>query len=202
MSFLDKNYMLEYIYNEVNEVSKKKNKNNKNSKSKKKEIPVQNYVVLGIIMIVTLLVVLYSCSWYKQYNDSKINEPVITSVLREVEYNNLDTVLRERDVLIMYMCTTNESICRSFEKKFSEYVKDQNLVDEIIYLNLGYSSDENDLLDTVYNKYKCDNLVKKVYEYPTLLIFNQGEIVDVLSSDSKDKISIKQVKEFLESYEL
>ena len=193
--------MLEYTYNEVNNVSKKSNKNIK-KKNKKKEIPIQNYIILGIIMVVTLLIVLYSCSWYKQYNDSKINEPVITSVLREVEYNNLDTVLLERDVLIMYMCTTDEDICRSFEKKFSEYVKDQNLTDEIVYLNLGYSSDEEGLLDTVYNKYKCDNLVKKVYEYPTLLIFNQGEIVDVLSSHDKDKISIKQVKEFLESYEL
>ena len=102
----------------------------------------------------------------------------------------------------MYMCTTDENICRSFEKKFSEYIKDNNLTEEIVYLNLGYSSDENNLLDTVYNTYKSDTLVKKIYEYPTLVIFNQGEIVDVLSSNSKNKITIDQVSEFLESYEL
>ena len=168
----------------------------------KKEIPTQNYIILGVIIIITLLGVIYLCSWYRQYHDNKINQLVITSVLREVQFNNLDTVLTERDMLIMYMCTTDENICRSFEKKFSEYIKDNNLTEEIVYLNLGYSSDENDLLSTVYNTYKSDTLVKKVYEYPTLVIFNQGEIVDVLSSNSKNKITIDQVSEFLESYEL
>ena len=174
----------------------------KQKEEKKKEIPLQNYVILGVIIIITLLGVLYLCSWYRQYQDNKINKPVITNVLREVQFNNLDTVLTERDMLIMYMCTTDENICRSFEKKFSEYIKDNNLTEEIVYLNLGYSSDENNLLDTVYNTYKSDTLVKKIYEYPTLVIFNQGEIVDVLSSNSKKKITIDQVSEFLESYEL
>ena len=174
----------------------------KQKEEKKKEIPLQNYVILGVIIIITLLGVLYLCSWYRQYQDNKINKPVITNVLREVQFNNLDTVLTERDMLIMYMCTTDENICRSFEKKFSEYILDNNLTEEIVYLNLGYSSDENNLLDTVYNTYKSDTLVKKIYEYPTLVIFNQGEIVDVLSSNSKNKITIDQVSEFLESYEL
>ncbi len=102
----------------------------------------------------------------------------------------------------MYMCTTSQDICRNFEKKFSEYIKDNNLSEEIIYLNLGYSNDENNLLNKVYQEYKSDNLVKKVYQYPTLLIFNQGKIVDVLSSSNKHKINIEQVDEFLESYEL
>lgn len=169
---------------------------------KKKVIPLKNYLILGMIIIVTLLGVLYLCSWYRQYQDNKINKPVITNVLREVQFNNLDTVLTERDMLIMYMCTTDENICRSFEKKFSEYIKDNNLTEEIVYLNLGYSSDENNLLETVYNNYKSDTLVKKIYEYPTLVIFNRGEIVDVLSSNSKNKITIEQVSEFLEGYEL
>lgn len=172
------------------------------AKENKKEIPVKNYIFLGIIIIITIIGVLYICSWYKQYNDTKTNTPIITSALREVKYDNLNTVLTERDVLIMYMCTTSENTCRNFEKKFSDYIKDNNLTEEIIYLNLGYSSDEEGLIDKVYNTYKSDNLVKKVYEYPTLLIFNEGKIVDVLSSNSKNKITIEQVDEFLEGYEL
>lgn len=174
----------------------------KKENSTKKRIPVKNYVVLGVIIILTLLITLYLCSWYRQYSENKITEPIITDTLREVEYNNLNTVLKERDVLIMYMCTTDEDICRNFEKQFASYVKDNNLTEEIIYLNLGYSMDEDELLSKVYNNYKSDSLVKKVYTYPTLMIFNQGKIVDVLSSSSKDKITIKQVEEFLEGYEL
>lgn len=168
----------------------------------KKEIPFKNYVTLGIIIVITLFISMYVFSWYRQYNDNKTTKPVITNTLREVEYNNLDNVLQERDILIMYMCTTSEDICRNFEGKFSKYIKQNNLTEEIIYLNLGYSKDENNLLMSVYNKYKSKHLVKKVYDYPTLLIFNEGEIVDVLSSNSKNKINIEEVQEFLESYEL
>lgn len=167
-----------------------------------RKIPVKNYLFLGIIIVVTLLAALYLFAWFKQYNDSKINTPVIASTLREVEYNDLKTVLKERDVLIMYMCTTDEHICRSFEKKFASYIKEHNLTEDVIYLNLGYNSDENNLIEKVYNNYKSDTLVKKVYDYPTLLIFNQGKIVDVLSSNKKNKISIDKVEELLKSYEL
>lgn len=172
------------------------------SKKNKKEIPAKNYIILGTIIIITILAVLYICSWCKQYTDTKINEPVITSALREVKYDNLNTVLTERDVLIMYMCTTSENTCRNFEKKFSDYVKNNNLTEEIIYLNLGHSSDEDGLMKQIYDKYKSKDLVKKIYKYPTLLIFNEGKIVDVLSQNSKNKITIDQVDKFLEGYEL
>ena len=172
------------------------------SNTNKRDIPFKNYITLGIIIICTLLVSMYVFSWYRQYSSHKINKPIITEALREVEYDNLDDVLQERDILVMYLCTTDEDICRSFEKKFKDYVKKNNLTDEIIYLNLGYSNDETDLLSKVYLKYKSDNLVKKVFGYPTLLIFNQGKIVDVLSSNSKNKVDIEEVNEFLEGYEL
>lgn len=174
----------------------------KKSKKEVRDIPPKNYLVLGIIVIVTLLACVYLFSWFRQYSDSKVNTPIITSTLREVEYNNLNTVLRERDVLIMYMCTTDESVCRSFEKKFAKYIKENNLTEDIIYLNLGYDKDENNLLNKVYNEYKSNTLVKKVYEYPTLMIFNDSKIVDVLSSNGKDKLTIDDVDKFLEGYEL
>ena len=174
----------------------------KQKKEEVKEIPVKNYLVLGVIIIITLLASLYIFAWFRQYNDSKVNTPIITSTLREVQYNNLNTVVKERDILVMYMCTTDEDICRNFEKKFASYVSNNNLTEEIIYLNLGYNKDNNNLLQKVYNNYKSENLVKKVYEYPTLVIFNQGKIVDVLSSNGKNTITIEQVNDFLESYEL
>ena len=174
---------------------------NKKTKEEVKKIPPKNYLVLGTIVILTLLMCIYAFAWYKQYNDQKVTSPVITSTIRQVEYNDLNTVLKERDVLIVYMCTTSETVCRNFEKKFSNYVKDNNLTEEIIYLNLGYNTDETGLLNKVYEKYKSDRLVKKVHKYPTILIFNQGKIVDILSTKNK-KLTIKQVDEFLEGYEL
>jgi thiol-disulfide isomerase/thioredoxin len=172
------------------------------NKKEEKNIPAKNYFALAVIIIATLIATLYIFSWFKQYNNSKVTTPIITSTLREVEYDNLNTVLQERDVLIMYMCTTNEKTCRNFEKKFSSYIKKNNLTEDIIYLNLGYDSDEDELLEKVYDKYKSKDLVKKIHKYPTLLIFNEGKIVDVLSSNGKKELTIKHIKEFFEGYEL
>ena len=167
-----------------------------------RKIPIKNYFILGIIVLVTMLCLIYLSAWYKQYVSTKRLSPYITESLREVKEDNLDIVIKERDELIMYMCTTSEQVCRSFEKNFSTYVKDNNLQDDIMYLNLGYDSDENKLLENIYSKYKSDTLVKKVHDYPTLVMFKDGKIVDVLSSNSKNIITIDKVEQFLEGYEL
>ena len=168
----------------------------------KRNIPAKNYFILGAIILVTMIALIYSSAWYKQYMSTKRLSPYITSTLREVKEDNLNIVIKERDTLIMYMCTTSEQVCRSFEKNFSKYIKDNNLQDDIMYLNLGYDKDENKLLENVYNRYKSSDLVKKVYEYPTLVIFNNGKIVDVLSSSSNNDLTIDKVQEFLKGYEL
>lgn len=152
-------------------------------------------------MVLTIVISFYLLNWYKQYEDTKVSEPIITSVLREVKYDNLDSILQERDFLIVYMCTTEDSICRNFEKKFKNYIKDENLADDIVYYNLNYSGGNRSLKE-VYNKYKDEDLIKKVYDYPTLLIFNEGKIIDVLSSSENKKINVSSVREFLGDYEI
>lgn len=168
----------------------------------KRNIPAKNYFILGIIILITVLIVIYLCAWYKQYNESKEVTPIITSTIREVREDNLDIVIKEREIAIVYMCTTNETICRNFEKTFSNYIKDNNLGDDIMYLNLGYDTDENNLLEKVYNTYKSDTLVKKVHDYPTIVVFKDGKIVDVLSSSAKNEITIEKINSFLDGYEL
>ena len=119
----------------------------------------------------------------------------------EVKYDDLDSVLRERDFLIVYMCTTSEKMCRSFEAKFKDYVANNNLNDDIVYLSLGFKNDENDYSVKIYDRYKGINLVKKINKYPTLLVFKSGEIIDILSSSDK-VLSLSQIDDFLKGYEL
>ena len=59
--------MLEYNYNEVIRVASKK------SKDTNKKIPIKNYIILGSIVVIALLVSMYLFSWYRQYTDNKVN---------------------------------------------------------------------------------------------------------------------------------
>lgn len=166
-----------------------------------KEVKTKNYVVLLLIIISTIIISLYLFSWYKQYDNNKLNNPVITDTLMEVKYDNLSNILQERDFLVVYMCTTSEKTCRSFESKFKKYITSNNLNDDIVYLNLGFKSDENDYSTKIYNKYKSSDLVKKVNKYPTLLVFKSGKIIDILSSDDK-VLTINEIEQFLKGYEI
>lgn len=167
-----------------------------------KEKTMKNYLILIGIIFFTMIVSLYLFSWLKQYKEIKLGEPIITEVIPEVKYNNFDSFLKERNFLVLYMCTTSENVCRKFEEKFKKFIINNELNNDIVYFNLGMSQEENDILDKIYNKYKHDDLIKKLNEYPSLLIFSEGKIVDLLSPNKEENLSIKVVNNFLEGYGL
>ena len=171
----------------------------KNNKENKKEIKTKNYVILTIIIISTIVISFYLLSWYRQYNNTKNSTPVIAEILPSVKFNELDTILKERDFLILYTCTTKDMECRNFEEKFKSYIIDSDL-DNIVYLNLETDEDKNGTLNRIYRKYKHQDLIKRVGTYPTIFIFNNGKIIDLLSSN-ETSIDIEKVKQFLEGYD-
>lgn len=166
-----------------------------------KPIKTKNYIVLILIIVGTIITSFYILSWYKQYHDSKLNIPIISSVLSEVKYNELDNILKERSFLIVYTCTSSEAKCRNFEVKFNDYIVETDLADDIVYLNLGYDQDQNGTINKLYRKYKHQDLIKRVNAYPTIFIFSEGKIIDLLSPNNDNSVSIQNVKEFLEGYD-
>lgn len=166
----------------------------------KKNLNIKNYIILLVIMIITFLITFYILAWYKNYNDYKLGIPVLEDVVAEVKYQDLDAFLSERDVTVIYMCTVNENICRNFEKKFKSYIINNNLRDDIFYFNLNEYEDKSIFLSNFYKKYKSDSLIKKIDDYPVIVVFNHNKIIDVLSSDAKSNITVEQAKNFLADY--
>ena len=92
------------------------------------------------------------------------------------------------------MCTSSENKCRKFEEKFGKYINNNNLNEEIIYFDI----ENKDNLVNIYEKYKHEDLRKKLGDYPMLFVFSEGKIIDLLSN--KDgKLSISKVDEKVSS---
>lgn len=163
---------------------------------------LKNYIILFIIVIITFVISLYILSWYKQYKDRNLSIPVISNTLREIKYDDIKAVTTEREFLFIYTCTSSEDKCREFEEQFSKYIKQNDYTDYMVYINLGYDSDETSLLSRIYNTYKYESLRKKVNNYPTIFVFSDGKIVDLLSFSDNNKPSIKKVKNFMAGYDL
>ncbi len=166
----------------------------------KEKVSMKNYFILFIIVLVTIVIIWYLLVWYHEYNSLEVNTPVIYNTISEVKYDNLSTVAKERDLFVLYACTTDDKVCRNLEVSLKSYLIDNNLTEDFFYLNLGKDCDCDDYLDTIYKKFKSDDLVKKVKGYPTLFLFANGEIVDLLSVKNKG-LAISDIQTFVEGYD-
>ena len=160
---------------------------------------LHNYVVLIIIFVVTILLVLYLCRWYGDYNEYKKDIPVIRDSLYEIVNNDLEHYIMDNPSTVVYMCTASSDNCRSFEKEFKKYLKKVDLNDSIVYLNL--SDMDQDVFVKEFND-KYNYKIKLTTDYPAFVLFEDGKVVSILQGDEEHRLTVSKVKHFLELNEI
>lgn len=164
----------------------------------KNSIGIKNYIQVALMFIAMVIIVLYLSNWYSSYKKDKLSVPVIDGVLSEINYEELDPYLRENDGnLYLYMCTSDEDICRNFEEDFIKIIEKENLYDKILYLNITNVESKTGFLKEFNKKYASK---KKVSAYPTIVYLENGKIKEVLGK--KRGLSIKELKEYLDEVEM
>ena len=164
--------------------------------SKSRSDLVKKYIILIVIFVVTGFLTLYCCKCYQVYNDYKKEIPVIRDTLSsEIMYNDLDHYIVENPNTIIYLCTSNDDNCRGFEKKFSKYVKKNEMNDVIVYLNLT-GIDQESFVNEFNDKYKFK--VKLTTKYPAFISFRDGEVVALLQGNENKSLTMVKVDNFLE----
>ena len=155
---------------------------------------VKNYIQVGIMFLIAVLVVIYLSSLYGNYKRDKLSIPVINGILPEINYEELDPYLQENDgSMYLYMCTSDEDVCRNFEKDFKNIIEKKNLFDKITYLNLTKKENKKEFLKKFNNKYAKK---QKVYSYPTIIKFKKGKISEVIGGNNG--LTINELKKYIE----
>ncbi len=166
-----------------------------NKKNNEKKRKIKNYIILLIVFVSCVCITLYLCKWYEVYSEYKLEEPVIRGALSEITYDDLDHYVVDNSNVILYLCTSNNNECRTFEKKFKKYVNKQELGDAIVYLNLtGINQDE--FINNFNNTYPFKTKITS--NYPAFIIFRDGKIDAVLQGRKNKKITITKLDNFLE----
>lgn len=170
-----------------------KEKTDKNNKKIKK------FLILVIVFAVTIGLVLYLCELYKVYESYQKETPVIRDYLQEITSNDLKPYIQENPSSLIYMCTSSDDVCRSFEKDLKKLVSKDELGNEIIYLNL---SDVNSL--EFVNDFNSSYSYKEdlTTNYPAFVLFEEGKIVKILQGNKEKPLTITRVKHFLELNEI
>ena len=97
---------------------------------KEKEIPLKNYILLSIVLILTIVVVIYFFLWKNTYEKSKLQTPILDDYLLVINYNELNNYLVENKDAIIYVSKLNDESIRLFENKFKNIIN-KNKFDRI-----------------------------------------------------------------------
>lgn len=155
------------------------NKNNKIIR----EVPKKNYLYLTLILLGTFFILIYLYKWYETYNDSKLNTNIMSKYLTVINYNELDNYIIENKDAIIYVSILGNEDINKFEKKFKNVIIQNNLKNDILYLDI---SDEN--IDTATKKLKVDK------NLPYLVVYTNGNITDTYSINENNYSNDKAEK--------
>lgn len=163
-------------------------------KEELRKIPKKNYIILLIMFTLAFSIVYYLYKWNEAYSDYQKQIPIIKEVLTEINTDEVEHYVQDSLSTVIYLCTASNNQCRNFEKGFKKLVIQKSLNPYIVYVNL--EGIEKEAYTNQFNeKYKKKIGLKN--HYPALVVFEEGEIKDVIQGDNEEKLSISDVSKAL-----
>ena len=160
-------------------------------KEEKRIVPLKNYVILGIIIVVTLLLLHYFYMWFDAYNETKLNRPILDKYMEVINYNELDNYLIENPNTIIYVSVLEDSEIRNFEKKLKELFKNGEIQSDILYLDITEDIKNTKIKNEIRNKYSINSV--SILDVPAIMVVDNGEVksINTISSVNYDLDRIK-----------
>ena len=103
---------------------------------KERNIPLKNYIILGVVLILSVIVVIYFYMWNNAYEESKLNTTIMDKYLQVINYNELNNYLIENKDAVIYVSVLEDQKIRNFERKFKSIIVNNSLNSDILYLDL------------------------------------------------------------------
>lgn len=149
-----------------------------------RKIPVKNYIILWVIMIVTVLILYYFYCWVDVYKESKINIPILDKYMTVINYNELDNYIVENPNTIVYVSVLENEKIREFEKEVKNKYKNKEIENEVLYMNITDDIKNKDTKSDMDSKYSINGL--SMNNVPSVLVFSNGKLNSIYSVRDND----------------
>ena len=153
-------------------------------KSNGREIPLKNYIILGLVVLLTLGLVYYFYLWYITYEESKLNETIMDRYLEVINYNELNDYIVENRNAMIYTSVLEDNNIRKFEIKFKNIVVKNALKDKILYMDMTDIFKDKIKYTELRNSYQVNNY--NITNVPCILVFKDAKLVDIYSIKDND----------------
>ena len=171
----------------------------KSTKEKKddKKIAFNNYIILSIVFVISLVLVIALRNWYVSYENYQLTIPILKGKLNEITVSEIDNYLTENTDAIVFIQSNEDEVSREVAKDLVDLVKERNLLDRIVYLNV--SSDSKSFFQNFNKNYMESG---KIDKYPALVLFDDGKVVAFVASNDKQDLNIGDIEQLFDEYEL
>lgn len=153
-------------------------------KNNEREIPLKNYIILGLVILLTLGLVYYFYLWYITYEESKLNETIMDRYLEVINYNELNDYIVENRNAMIYTSVLEDNNIRKFEIKFKNIVVKNALKDKILYMDMTDIFKNKIKYTELRNSYQINNY--NITNVPCILVFKDAKLVDIYSIKDND----------------
>lgn len=159
------------------------------TKIKKNEtfIPVKNYILAAVIVVVIIGLTWYAFAWYNVVQENKVSTSYLVQekiISKEItDLNEVNNIFSEApDSYFVYISYTGDEQVYNMEKSLKSVIKAYNLSDNMYYLNVTSIKDEKDYMDKVNKALGLTD--RKVVKVPTILYFEEGKLVEMTDTKS------------------
>lgn len=161
------------------------------------KIPFKNYIILGLVILITVLVVFYMRNWYimtKIYN----NTSPMLDVVSEINAGEISNYVMENQNFIIYVSSGTNDHVKGFEKKFSKYLVEKGISNNILYINMD-TTESSELSNQLMSYSKTEDVKDKINNSEVVMyIFENGEIKRVITG--VDKKEMRQIDKLFKEY--
>lgn len=167
-----------------------------------RKIPAKNYVIFGLLVVVTLTITFIIRKTYLDRLDYEKSTNATLSFLSSVNEDELSTFLVENRDIILYISPSGEEKIKDFEIEFKKYILDHQLSQDIIYLNTRNVSKK--FFNDFKKNYFSNNLKQAdidIVNQPNLFLIENGKVVAVMYT-KKATINMNDIKNFIERIEV
>lgn len=165
---------------------------------KKKEVEspsiFSGYLKLFCVFAIVVFVVFVLQKWYVDHKNYELETSVISETLvQEINQNEVYNYVRENPNAVLYIGLVSDLDCRTFESYFNSVIKKRDLQEEITYLNLGKEKNVSSFFDEFDKFYDT-----ALDHYPSLVVFKNGIVSDILEISLEDSYYPSAVEDFLD----
>lgn len=166
---------------------------------KEKNIPLKNYIILAVVLILSIILVIYFYMWYNAYEESKLNTMIMDKYLQVINYNELNNYLVENKDAVIYTSVLEDQKIRDFEKKFKNIIIKNSLNNDILYLDLTEELKDKNITKDIKETYNINN--QDIANTPSIMIFKDGNLYSIYNIKDNN-YNINNLVDYLEEEDI